>query len=158
MNHQAPRILLADPQDGSRQVVRQQLEAAGYHVDTVTNGGDVILLFELDPPDVLIMDVRLPDMDGFEVCEYVRHETRGSDVTVIIMTEPQDDMTRTYLGPMVDYAGGDYFLAKPCDGKLIAQLLDDLVLDGNAPVAALVTASPTGVVWPTARSGPRIES
>ena len=158
MSHQAPRILLADPQDASRQAVRQQLEAAGYHVDTVTSGGDVILLFELDPPDVLIMDVDLPDMDGFEVCEYVRHETRGSDVTVIIMTEPQDDMTRTYLGPMVDYAGGDYFLAKPCDGKLIAQLLDDLVVDGDAPVADLVTGSPTRAVWPTARSGPRIES
>lgn len=158
MNHLAPRILLADPQDASRHAVRHQLEAAGYHVDTVTNGGEVILLFELDPPDVLIMDVHLPDMDGFEVCEYVRHETRGSDVTVIIMTEPQDEMTRTYLGPMVDYAGGDYFLVKPCDGNLIAQLLDDLFVDGDAPVAAFVAALPTRVVWPTARSAPRIES
>lgn len=156
MNHQALRILLADPQKASRQLVRQQLEAAGYHVDTAMSGGEVMLLFELDPPDVLIMDVDLPDMDGFEVCEYVRHETRGSDVTVIIMSEPQDDMTRSYLGPMVDYAGGDYFFAKPCDGKLIAQLLDDLVVQDNDPVAALATGSPTHVVWPTARSGPRI--
>lgn len=153
MNQQAPRILLADPQHNSRQLLRQQLEAAGYHVDTVTTGGDVILLFELDPPDVLIMDVRLPDMDGFDVCEYVRHETRGSDVTVIVLTEPHDDMTRIYLGPMVDYAGGDYFFAKPCDGKLIARLLEDVFVDADEPVAALVAGSPTHVVWPTARTG-----
>jgi DNA-binding response OmpR family regulator len=139
-------------QCASRHALQAHLEEAGYGVQTAGNGEDIIVLCDIDPPDVLIMDVHLPDMDGFEVCEYVRHETRDSDLTVILLSEPTDDMTRAYLGQMVDYARGDYFFAKPCDGKLLVQLLDSLFeeTDGtDGHYTALLF--PTRAVWPTTR-------
>jgi len=152
MSRESLRILLADPQTASRHALQVQLEDAGFCVDTATSGSDVILVCDIDPPDILILDVRLPDMDGFEVCEYVRHETRDLDLTVIILTEPTDEMTRTYLGQMVDYAGGDYFLARPCDSKLLIQLIDDLRNERDKADECCRGGFPTRVVWPTTRS------
>jgi DNA-binding response OmpR family regulator len=155
MKRKTPRILLADREHASRQALCRRLESAGYSVQTAEDGEDVLLLCDLDPPDILIMDVQLPDMDGFEVCECVRRAARGSDLTVIITTEAMDQMTRTYLGQMVDYVDGDYFFTKPCDSKLLVQLLDDLAEKTCSDSEDRRSISPTHVVWPTTRPRPR---
>jgi len=131
MDHHSlrPRVFLVDADDAARRALETHLADAGYDVYTASNGRDAISFCELQPPDIVIMDVHLPDMDGFEVCGYVRHETRDEDVSIIIMTEPSDKLTRSYLGSMVEFAGGDYYFSKPCDGKLIVQLLDDLTAE-----------------------------
>lgn len=147
----SPCILLADAQRASRRALQVHLEEAGYLVQTTGTGEDVILLFDVDPPDALVMDVHLPDMDGFDVCEYVRHETRDSDLTVIILSETTDEMTRAYLGQMVDYARGDYFFAKPCDGTLLVQLLDSLFEETHNDDYPTAFPFPTRAVWPTTR-------
>lgn len=156
MGKALPRVLLADAAPASQHVLQQQLEDAGYVVESVASGNDVISMCEIEPPDVVIIDVNLPDMDGFDVCEHVRHDTRDDDVTVIILAEPNDNLTRTCLGPMVEFAGGDYYFAKPCDGKLIVQLLDDLTAQPVQSNGTQRIASPTRVVWPTARSVARV--
>ena len=126
MKQRPPRVLVADSDVTTRAALRRQFEGAGYPVCTVSSGEDAILMCDIDPPEVLILDVHLPDMDGFDVCERVRHGAHNLNMTVIIITEPSDDMTRAYLGQMVDYAGGDFFLAKPCDGHLLVQLVADV--------------------------------
>ncbi len=147
----SPCVLLADAQRASRRALQIHLEEAGYDVQTTDNGEDIILLFDIDPPDALVMDVHLPDMDGFEVCEYVRHETRDLDLTVIILSETTDEMTRSYLGQMVDYARGDYFFAKPCDGTLLVHLLDSLFEEIHSDDEPTPSRCPTRAVWPTTR-------
>ena len=155
MDRRALRTLLADHDASSRTSLCRELERAGHTVQIAEDGEDVLLLCGLDPPDVLIMDAHLPGMDGFEVCECVRRETRGSDLTVIITTEAMDQMTRAYLGQMVDYVDGDYFFTKPCDGKLLVQLLDDLAEEAHDIGEDRRSISPTHVVWPTSRPRPR---
>ncbi len=155
MNRVSPRVLLADPDNVFRASIQRALESAGFRVETADSGSEVIVQCEIDPPDVLIIDVQLPDIDGFEVCEHVRHETRDADVTIIVTTECSDDMTRHYLGPMVEYVGGDFFFAKPCDGKLLLNLLDDLMEEDAPATRTDYVAFPTRAVWPT-RSGPSI--
>ena len=152
MNRVSPRVLLADTDDALRVSLQRALDAAGFRVETAATGNEVILGCEVDPPDILIVDVDLPDIDGFEVCEYVRRETRDADITIIVMTRCSDDMTRHYLGPMVDYVGGDFFVAKPCDGRLLLHLLDDLAGDISPPRQPARTTFPTRAVWPTHRS------
>ncbi len=154
MSRKLPRIVLADPQPDTRHALYRQLGDAGFRVQTAISGSDVILMCSIEPPDILITDVDLPDMDGFEVCEHVRHQMRGTDITVIIVTEPTDEMTRAYLGQMVDFAGGDYFLVRPFDGKLLIQLLDSLSEDVecNNVCPAAAPTFPTRAVWPTTRS------
>ena len=133
MGRRPPHILLADSHPSCCSTLKQHLEDAGYSVRTSTSGQDVILLCDIAPPDILIMDVHLPDMDGFEVCEYVRHATRDSELTTIIVTDADDEMTRTYLGQMADYVGADYFMAKPCDGNLLVKLVDTLAREHGVP-------------------------
>lgn len=152
MKPKKPRILLLDAQRSTRQALSRHLDAAGYPVCTVSTGTDALVVCDIDPPDILIMDTQLPDMDGFELCERVRHETRDRDLTLIIATEASDEMTRAYLGQMVDFVGGDYFFAKPCDANLMTQLIDDLANEMHGKRMASRGGFPTRVVWPTSRA------
>ena len=68
------------------------------------------------------------------------------------MTEATDNMSRAYLAKMVEYAGGDFFLAKPCDVNLLAKLIDDVTEPTERANDYYPTTSPTHVVWPTTRS------
>ncbi len=126
MYRRSPLIGLADSHLDSLTAMRRQLEDAGYTVHAASSGEDVILLCDIETPDILLIDIGFADLDGYEVVESVRHETRDYDVAIIIMAEIKDNMTRAYFGQMVDFAGGDYFIAKPCDMKVLLRLLDSL--------------------------------
>ena len=156
MSRNQDRVLLADPHRAARDSMQRALETAGYSVETASSGAEVILLCRLDPPDILIMELQLPDMDGFEVCGYVRRETHDTDLTVILMAGVDDEMTRRYLEPMVEFAGGDYFFVKPCDRKAVVMLLEELTVDREVCVGTAPERCPTQVVWPTRRGSARI--
>ena len=143
------RILLADHLPASRESVRRSLESIGLEVDTVETAKEAVEACESNPPDILITELHLPDMDGFDLCSFIRHENREDDVTIIVITEADDDMTRAYLGPMVDFAGGDYFLTKPCDGKVLAHLIQDLADEPDTSTPQRKGAFPTHRAWPT---------
>jgi DNA-binding response OmpR family regulator len=158
MNRRLPRVLVADNDVANRKSLTWHLQDAGFHVVPAACGSDVLLQCEIEPPDAIIMDVGLPDMDGYDVCAHLRRDARSSEVDIILMSEAADDMSRAYLAKMVDYAGGDYFLAKPCDVNLLVKLIDDIVRSagdlrsGHNPANDLCSAcSPTHVVWPTTR-------
>ncbi len=151
LHHTPKLILIADGDARSCRTMEQRLHDARYRVDAVTSGGEVLRLCEIDPPDILILDVELVDMDGYEVCERLRHDLLCEDMTIILLTPPNDDMTRAYAAQMVDFAGGDFFLAKPYDPTVLIQLLDDLTEDPVAQSALSPPAFPTRVTWPTSR-------
>lgn len=140
-------VLIADHDRSSRESLGCHLANGGYEVRSVASGEDAIFQCDVDPPNVLILDVNLPDLDGFEVCERIRHDTRDLDLTVILITDSDDDMMRCYLDQMVEYAGGDYFFVRPFDHVAIRQLIDDIgfvAADGRR-------RHPTHARWPTAR-------
>jgi CheY-like chemotaxis protein len=152
MNRPPRRVLLADSDVAIRRTLTWQLQDRGCFVVPAGCGSDVLLQCEIDPPDAIVMDVRLPDRDGYEICAQLRRDSRCPDVTIILMTEAADEMSRAYLAKMVDYAGGDYFVAKPCDVNLLVRLIDEQIevperFEHRQPVG-----SPTHVVWPTTRT------
>jgi|GEM_PF-3275279 len=121
-----PTVVVADADPISRTILQNCLVDAGFPVRVAGTAEDVLVLCDMEPPDALIVDGPFPDMDAFELCDRVRHETRDFDVTVIFVMEVSDDMTRAYLNQMVDFAGGDYFVAKPCDTHWLIRLLDTI--------------------------------
>lgn len=127
----------------------EHLLAEGHCVYTTQSGTETVQRCGFDPPDVLIVDAQLSDMDGFEVCERVRHEAGNNDLTIIVIADALDDMTHNYLGQMVEYAGGDYFLAKPCDLRLLMSLLHELATSDTNGRNRLEQRHPTKVTWPT---------
>ena len=79
-------------------------------------------------------------------------DTHGADATVISTTMAVDEMTQTYLAPMVDFTGGDYFVVKPCDSKVMLNLIDELAGVDEQPPEPVRSGFPTRAVWPTARA------
>lgn len=148
----ALRVLLADHQESSRIALRRLLESAGHEVQSAATAAEVMLSCEAATPDVVILDLNLPDTDGFELCACVRRELRDDNVTIILATSRHDKLTRHYLHQMAPYAGGDYFFTKPCDGKLIVSLLEQIAeRDAECSGQGKACTFPTRVVWPTAR-------
>src|SRR5262245_34738892 len=105
----AKRILVADDERTIARLIQMNLERAGYAVETVFDGTEVLERVAAEPPDLLIMDVMMPYMDGFEALETLKKNPETQGIPVIMMTgqAQQADMFRGWLG------GVDAYLTKP---------------------------------------------
>lgn len=103
----ATRLVVVEDDDSIRDLLGAGLRFAGYDVKTVANGAGALQLITEARPDLIILDVNLPDMDGFEVCRRLR--AAGDDVPVIFLTARRetDDMRAGYG------EGGDDYVTKP---------------------------------------------
>ena len=119
------RVLVVDDDLCIRKGLRIRLEGAGYEVATAGNGTEAIMIFDENGADLIVLDVRMPDIDGFEVCRSVK---QNSDVPVIFLTGAQHQMVRDYLPQMVDAVGGDFFLRKPFDARLLMKLINEILI------------------------------
>lgn len=116
-------VLIVDDDAGIREILTTRLSMAGYACSAVASGEDALLAFSPEPPDVMILDISMPGMDGYEVCARIR-ETVDKPVSVIFLTGMTHAGTNSCLEQLVHHAGGDYFLAKPYDPKLLIELID----------------------------------
>src|SRR5688572_13558730 len=105
----APRILVVDDNEQNRALAQATLEAEDYEVVLCASGPEALAQFEMSPPDCVLLDVRMPGMDGFEVCSRLRALPAGPDTPVIFLTAQRD--VDTFDAAL--RAGGDDFLTKP---------------------------------------------
>jgi two-component system OmpR family response regulator len=98
---------ICEDDDGLRGDLRSALEREGYVVRATASGAEAIRSFAHDPPDVLVLDIGLPDADGRDVCQALR--ARGVLVPVLFLTA-RDALTDRLSG---FHAGGDDYLSKP---------------------------------------------
>jgi len=120
----ARHVLVVDDDMCIRKGLKIRLEGAGYRVSTAGNGTEGIMIFDDNGADLMILDVKMPDIDGFEVCKSVKQK---EDVPVIFLTGAQNQMVREYLPQMVDAVGGDYFMRKPFDARLLMKLIGGIL-------------------------------
>jgi DNA-binding response OmpR family regulator len=109
MRHHSPvgtRILTVEDDERIRTAVKLALEDEGWIVDEADNGEDALDLFTRNPTDVVLIDIMLPGMDGFEVCRSIR---RTSDVPIVMVTARAD--THDVVAGLE--AGADDYLTKP---------------------------------------------
>src|SRR5260370_8188683 len=104
-----PTILVVDDNEANRSLARHTLEDEGYRVIVATGGAEAIAAFEREDPDCLLLDVRMPDIDGFMVCERIRALPSGAETPVVFLTALRD--VDTFDRAL--RAGGDDFLTKP---------------------------------------------
>ena len=78
------RVLVVDDDAGIRKMVRMVLESEGYLVTTASNGAEALREIERDRPSVMILDMQMPVLDGWEVA--VRLRERGGWVPTVVMT------------------------------------------------------------------------
>jgi len=101
------RLLVVDDEDALLDMLRDALRFAGYEVHVARRGFEALTVAADVHPDLVILDVNLPDIDGFEICRRLRAD--GSDVPVVFLTARDDrDDVRTGFT-----RGGDDYLTKP---------------------------------------------
>ncbi len=103
------RVLIVDDEQSFREAVRAALEFAGYEVHEAGDGPEGLDKAAQLPPDVIFLDVRLPGMDGFEVCRGLKENPATKPVPVIFVTAVNDPA----LQSRVKAAGGTACLTKP---------------------------------------------
>jgi DNA-binding response OmpR family regulator len=103
------RVLLAEDEPNIVESLTFLLERAGYDVESEMNGQAALEAALADPPDVLILDVMLPGLDGLEILRRLRADVRGKSVPVLMLTaKGQREDRETALG-----SGADLFITKP---------------------------------------------
>ena len=104
---EGPKVLVVDDEPNIRELVQVALNFHGFAVTTSATGEDVVQLAEAYRPDLIVLDVLLPDIDGFEVCRRLR--SVANDVPVIFLTA-RDATADTVTGLTI---GGDDYITKP---------------------------------------------
>jgi len=102
-----PKVLVVDDEPNIRELVQVALNFHGCAVATGASGEDALQLADAYHPDLIVLDVLLPDIDGFEVCRRLR--AHGDDVPVIFLTA-RDTTSDTVAGLTI---GGDDYITKP---------------------------------------------
>ncbi len=100
------RILTVEDDERIRSAVKLALEDEGWQVNEAEDGEDALESFNREPADVVLIDIMLPGIDGFEVCRSIR---RVSDVPIIMVTARAD--THDVVAGLE--AGADDYLTKP---------------------------------------------
>ena len=103
------RILIVDDTPLNLKLLAAKLTRDYYIVTTAENGPDALAKIDLDPPDIVLLDVMMPEMDGFEVCRRIKADPQSAHIPVVMLTA-LSDVTDRVTGLE---AGADDFLTKP---------------------------------------------
>lgn len=102
-----PKILVIEDEDSLVSALKRGLIAQGYSVDTSSNGKEGYLLATENSYDLILLDILLPEMNGFEICEELR--MHGNSTPILMLTAQSDDLD---VAEGLDLGADDY-LAKP---------------------------------------------
>jgi two-component system response regulator ChvI len=109
-----PTIALVDDDHNILTSISVGLEAEGYRIMTYTDGASALDGFKVSPPDLAILDIKMPRMDGMET---LRHLRQRSDIPVIFLTSKEDEIDELFGLKM----GADDFIRKPFSQRLLAE-------------------------------------
>jgi DNA-binding response OmpR family regulator len=113
------RVLVVEDDPDIAQLVAHYLEKSGFSVERLANGRDALASIVAHPPDVLVLDLMLPEVDGLEICRHVRSNTATAATPIIMLTARAEESDRI-VGLEI---GADDYLAKPFSpNELVARV------------------------------------
>ena len=117
------RILIVEDQEDNRRIIRDMLIHAGFEIEEAATGEDAIARVKAQAPDLILMDVQLPGLDGYSTTRQIRTDPGMRQVPVIAVTSfamAGDDRRARE-------AGCDNYIAKPYSPRALLQLVKDLL-------------------------------
>jgi two-component system, OmpR family, phosphate regulon response regulator PhoB len=88
------RVLVVDDEPDLLELVRVNLASSGYAVETAASGSDALAALRRAPPDVMVLDLMLPDISGTELCARVRADQRLTGLPIIMLTAKSEEIDR----------------------------------------------------------------
>ncbi|MBN2453802.1 MAG: response regulator [Candidatus Omnitrophica bacterium] len=118
------KILIVDDEADVLSVLEKRLSSAGYEVLTVDNGADAVLLAKSRKPDLILLDIMMPVMDGPAVCSALKNDIATKNIPVVFLTcliTRSDEMAEGHR------IGGNFFIAKPYDPEELLKEIGNIV-------------------------------
>ena len=117
------KVLIAEDNPTNRELLRELLEIRGYTVSEACNGQEALLMVEQAPPDILLLDIGMPLLDGFAVVRKLRENPRFASLPVVAVTAyaMQGDREKIMC------SGFNGYLSKPVNASLLGEELDRLL-------------------------------
>lgn len=122
------RILVVDDEPDFASIVQGNLEKEGFEVDVAYNGVEGIEKVKANAPDAIVLDVMMPEKDGYEVCKELKAEEQFADIPIILLTAVASHVTSTRYS----HADGmsteaDDYIAKPASAEDITASVKGLL-------------------------------
>ena len=123
--HQGHRILVVDDSISIRSIVRGELEKVGFRVVTAENGKKALIKIKSQPPDLILSDINMPEMNGIELCKSVHADHGLSSIPFVIMSANDD---RSIMRRMLSW-GASAYLVKPFNLEQLVITIEKLLSD-----------------------------
>ena len=120
-------ILIIDDEDDIRAILTYNLEKENYRVLNASNGKDGIELAQQHTPDLVLLDVMMPEMDGIEVCEYLRADPKTENISICFLTARSEDYSQ--IAGLE--AGADDYVSKPIKPKVLVSRIKAILRRGD---------------------------
>ncbi|MBU0990888.1 MAG: response regulator [Proteobacteria bacterium] len=122
------RILVVDDEPDLVTMVKKNLEREGYKVEVAYNGVEAMEKVKANPPDAIVLDVMMPEKDGYAVCAELKNDDKYADIPIVMLTAVADHVSSTRYS----HADGmnmeaDDYLPKPASPEQIAESIKNLL-------------------------------
>ncbi len=116
-------ILVVDDEPDLVEIITYNLLKANYSVQRAYNGQQCLDVIRLRKPDLIVMDIRMPVMNGLETCRVIKNEELLRDIPVLFLTADSDEYTTISAFD----AGANHFVTKPIRPSLLLQLIQEII-------------------------------
>ena len=119
------KVLVVDDEPDIVEILSYNLMKANYEVSKAYNGYQAVSFAIKDHPDLIIMDIRMPEMDGIEACRMIKKNDALKDIPVLFLTADNDE----YVSLSASEAGGDHFVTKPVRPSILMEMIHELIAE-----------------------------
>ncbi|MEG5016439.1 MULTISPECIES: response regulator [unclassified Microcoleus] len=123
MSNKSPCIMLVDDEPANLILLEELLLMKGYTTVSALSGHEALSLARASRPDLILLDIMMPEMDGFDVCDRLRNDTTLQTVPVIFLTALDDDTSRIRGLEMM----ADDYLTKPFNSRLLLAKVENIL-------------------------------
>lgn len=116
------KILLVDDEPDILEIVGYNLSNEGYSVVTAQNGKEALLVAEKHQPELILLDIMMPEMDGIETCEKLREKAQFKDTIIVFFTARNEEFSQSAAYD----AGADDYVTKPIKPKILLKKIKAL--------------------------------
>lgn len=124
------KILVVDDEEHIVMILKDSLEFSGFQVVTAMDGQEALEMVKKESPDLIVLDIGMPKLDGWEVCRRLKADEKTKSIPIIILTayaQTSDQKKGAQLG-------ADRFITKPCDLTFLVEEINRLLVKKVKPV------------------------